>query len=96
MERRAGADQDADGKLRRRSRSGLGIVWQEDLFAPADEDARYTTDVEAHLGAQHEWMVNHLPKRGAIVEVNEWGQPKLPVKPPAWQARQIRPHRDVS
>jgi hypothetical protein len=41
-------------------------------------------------------MVNHLPKRGAIVEVNEWGQPKLPVKPPAWQARQIRPHRDVS
>ena len=33
-----------------------GIVWQEDLFAPADEDSRYTTDVEAYLGAQHEWM----------------------------------------
>jgi ParB family chromosome partitioning protein len=57
-----------------------GIVWQEDLFAPADEDSRYTTDVEAYLGAQHEWMANHLPKRGAIVEVNEWGQPKLPPK----------------
>lgn len=59
---------------------GYGIVWQEDLFAPADEDSRYTTDVEAFLGAQHEWMANHLPKRGAIVEVNDWGQPKLPAK----------------
>lgn len=57
-----------------------GIVWQEDLFAPADEDSRYTIDVEAFLGAQHEWMANHLPKRGAIVEVNDWGQPKLPAK----------------
>jgi ParB family transcriptional regulator, chromosome partitioning protein len=57
-----------------------GIVWQDDLFAPADEDSRYTTDVEAYLGAQHEWMANHLPKRGAIVEVNEFGQPKLPPK----------------
>jgi ParB family chromosome partitioning protein len=57
-----------------------GIVWQEDLFAPADEDSRYTTDVEAYLAAQHEWIANHLPKRGAIVEVNEYGQPKLPPK----------------
>ena len=57
-----------------------GILWQEDLFAPADEDSRYTTDVEAYLGAQHEWMASHLPKRGAIVEVNEYGQPKLPPK----------------
>ncbi|MCP2223593.1 MULTISPECIES: ParB N-terminal domain-containing protein [Bradyrhizobium] len=57
-----------------------GILWQEDLFAPADKDSRYTTDVEAYLGAQHEWMASHLPKRGAIVEVNEYGQPKLPPK----------------
>ncbi len=57
-----------------------GIAWQEDLFAPADEDSRYTTDIDAFLGAQHEWMTNHLPKRGAIVETNEWGQPKLPPK----------------
>lgn len=57
-----------------------GIVWQEDLFAPADEDGRYTTDVEAFLGAQQEWLSNNLPKRGAIIEVNEWGQPKLPPK----------------
>jgi ParB family chromosome partitioning protein len=61
-------------------REAYGIVWQEDLFAPADEDSRYTTDVEAFLGAQQEWLSNNLPKRGAIIEVNDWGQPKLPPK----------------
>ncbi len=55
-----------------------GIAWVEDLFAPADEDSRYTTDVEAFLGAQQEWMTNNLPKKGVITEVNNWGQPELP------------------
>lgn len=57
-----------------------GIEWVEDLFAPADQDGRYTTNVEGFLGAQHEWMTANLPKRGAIVEVNSWGQPELPKK----------------
>ncbi|GLR23090.1 MULTISPECIES: ParB/RepB/Spo0J family partition protein [Alphaproteobacteria] len=57
-----------------------GIEWVEDLFAPADEDGRYTTNVEGFLGAQHEWMTSNLPKRGAIFEVNSWGQPELPKK----------------
>ncbi|CUX68977.1 ParB-like partition protein [Agrobacterium genomosp. 5 str. CFBP 6626] len=57
-----------------------GIEWIEDLFAPADQDGRYTTNVEGFLGAQHEWMTANLPKRGAIVEVNSWGQPELPKK----------------
>lgn len=57
-----------------------GITWVEDLFAPADEDSRYTTDVEAFLGAQQEWLSNNLPKRGAIIEANEYGQAKLPAK----------------
>ncbi|RWB97230.1 MAG: plasmid partitioning protein [Mesorhizobium sp.] len=57
-----------------------GIAWVEDLFAPADEDSRYTTDLEAFLGAQQEWMANHLPKRGVIVEAGQWGEPKLPPK----------------
>jgi ParB family chromosome partitioning protein len=57
-----------------------GITWVEDLFAPADEDSRYTTDVEAFLGAQQEWLANNLPKRGAIIEANEYGQAKLPAK----------------
>lgn len=57
-----------------------GITWVEDLFAPADEDSRYTTDIEAFLGAQQEWLANNLPKRGAIIEANEYGQAKLPSK----------------
>ncbi|MCY0150782.1 ParB/RepB/Spo0J family partition protein [Hoeflea sp. G2-23] len=57
-----------------------GIAWVEDLFAPADEDSRYTTDVEAFLGAQQEWMTNNLPNNGMITESNNWGQPELPKK----------------
>ncbi len=57
-----------------------GITWVEDLFAPADEDSRYTTDVEAFLGAQQEWLSNNLPKRGSVIEANEYGQAKLPSK----------------
>ncbi|WP_157016904.1 ParB N-terminal domain-containing protein [Mesorhizobium xinjiangense] len=57
-----------------------GIAWVEDLFAPADEDSRYTTNVEAFLGAQQEWMTNNLPKKGVITEANTWGQPELPKK----------------
>lgn len=61
-------------------RLAYGIEWAEDLFGPADEDNRYTTNVEAFLGAQQEWMASNLPKKGAIVEVNNWGQPELPKK----------------
>ncbi|TIQ41826.1 MAG: plasmid partitioning protein [Mesorhizobium sp.] len=57
-----------------------GIEWVEDLFGPAGEDGRYTTNVEAFLGAQQEWMTKHLPKRGIITEPNTWGQPVLPPK----------------
>ncbi|WP_137136721.1 ParB N-terminal domain-containing protein [Rhizobium sp. FKY42] len=60
--------------------SAYGIEWVEDLFAPADQDSRYTNNVEAFLGAQQEWMTSNLPKKGAIVEVNSWGQPELPKK----------------
>lgn len=57
-----------------------GIQWVEDLFAPADEDSRYTTNAEAFLGAQHEWMANNLPKKGIIAETTNWGEVKLPPK----------------
>lgn len=57
-----------------------GIQWVEDLFAPADEDSRYTTDVEAFLGAQQEWMTANLPKKGIIAEVTNYGEVKLPPK----------------
>lgn len=61
-------------------REAYGIEWVEDLFAPADEDSRYTTNVEAYLGAQQEWMTNNLPKKGMIAEVTQWGEAKLPQK----------------
>ncbi len=57
-----------------------GIEWAEDLFAQADQENRYTTNVEAFLGAQQEWMTNNLPKKGIITEVNSWGQAELPKK----------------
>lgn len=61
-------------------REAYGIEWIEDLFAPADEDSRYTTNVDAYLGAQQEWMTNNLPKKGMIAEVTQWGDVKLPQK----------------
>ena len=60
--------------------AAYGIEWTEDLFGQADQDNRYTTDVEAFLGAQQEWITSNLPKNGAVVEVNNWGQPELPKK----------------
>lgn len=57
-----------------------GITWIEDLFAPADEDSRYTTAVDAFLGAQQEWLTDNLPKRGSVIEADEYGQAKLPAK----------------
>ena len=60
--------------------AAYGIEWAEDLFAPADQDCRFTTNVEAFLGAQQEWMTDNLPKRGTIVDVNSWGEPELPKK----------------
>ncbi|MGX7744032.1 ParB/RepB/Spo0J family partition protein [Rhodopseudomonas parapalustris] len=61
-------------------REAYGIEWVEDLFAPADQDGRYTTNVEAFLGAQQEWMTSNLPKKGVVTEVNSWGQVELPKK----------------
>jgi ParB family chromosome partitioning protein len=61
-------------------REAYGIAWVEDLFAPADQDSRYTTDVEAFLGAQQEWMTHNLPRKGVITEVSNYGEVKLPAK----------------
>lgn len=61
-------------------REAYGIAWVEDLFAPADQDGRYTTDVDAFLGAQQEWMTQNLPKKGVIAEVSTYGEVKLPPK----------------
>jgi len=57
-----------------------GVEWHDDLFAPAGEDGRYTTNVDGFFGAQQEWLANHLPERGTLLTQNEHGQPELPKK----------------
>jgi ParB family transcriptional regulator, chromosome partitioning protein len=57
-----------------------GVVWEDDLFVPAGEDGRYTTNVEGFFGAQQEWLQNNLPERGVLLTQDEYGQPVLPKK----------------
>ncbi|MBV8522179.1 MAG: plasmid partitioning protein, partial [Acetobacteraceae bacterium] len=57
-----------------------GITWEEDLFAPAGEDTRSTTQVDAFLAAQHAWLEAKLPKNGVILEPGQHGEAKLPPK----------------
>ena len=60
--------------------TAYGVTWLDDLFAPAGEDARYTTDVDGFFGAQQEWMQNSLPPNATVLPVNEYGRPQLPKK----------------
>jgi len=55
-----------------------GIVWTDDLFAEGGTDARTTTQVEEFMGAQNEWLANHLPKGGHLAEMGAYGEVKLP------------------
>ena len=55
-----------------------GISWEEDLFAPAGEDGRTTTDVEAFLAAQGAWLAANLPENGVILACDEHGHAHLP------------------
>jgi ParB family chromosome partitioning protein len=67
-----------DAKFGEKEQAAFGIVWTEDLFAPADEDSRYTTDVDAFLGAQLAWLEANVPKNGEIVPVDDYGAARLP------------------
>ena len=60
--------------------AAYGVVWEDDLFAPAGEDGRFTTNVEGFFGAQQEWMQNGLPERATILSIGEYGTPSLPKK----------------
>jgi ParB family chromosome partitioning protein len=56
----------------------FGIVWEEDLFAPAGEDSRTTTQVDEFMAAQQEWLEANMPENGVVVEMNRHGGPVLP------------------
>ena len=57
-----------------------GVVWEDDLFVPAGDDGRYTTNVDGFFGAQQEWLANNLPERGSLLAQDEYGRPVLPMK----------------
>ncbi len=56
----------------------FGVVWLEDLFAPAGEDSRYTTNADGFFGAQQAWMMANLPANGTVLPQDEYGRPELP------------------
>ena len=56
----------------------FGVTWSEDLFAPAGEDSRYTTNADGFFGAQQAWMTANLPSNGTVLPQDENGRPELP------------------
>jgi ParB family chromosome partitioning protein len=69
-----------DAKFGEDERAAFNIIWQEDLFAEADEDNRFTVDGEAFASAQRAWLDAHMPKNGVLLETDEYGNAKLPPK----------------
>ena len=67
-----------DAKFGEAEREAFGIVWQEDLFAQALEDNRFTIDGEAFVSAQRAWVDANMPKNGVWIEIDEYGREKLP------------------
>jgi len=67
-----------DAKFGEAEQQAFGIAWSEDLFAPAKEDSRYTIDCEAFMSAQRAWLEANLGENGAIIELEQYGGPKLP------------------
>jgi ParB/RepB/Spo0J family partition protein len=57
-----------------------GVIWVEDLFAPAGEDGRYTINADGFFAAQEAWMRENLPANGTVLTIGEHGQPELPKK----------------
>ncbi len=55
-----------------------GVTYIEDLFAPADEDSRTTTNVDGFLAAQQAWVETHLPENGVMLTADAYSGVKLP------------------
>ncbi len=70
----------ADAKFDAAFAAAYGVAYVEDLFAPADEDSRTTTNVDGFLAAQHAWIEANLPPNGVVLQAGEHGSAKLPPK----------------
>jgi len=57
-----------------------GVTYVEDLFAPAGEDSRTTTNVDGFLAAQQAWVETHLPENGVMLTAEAYGGVKLPAQ----------------
>jgi len=55
-----------------------GIIWEEDLFAPADQDSRYTRNAAAYSAAQSAWIDRILGEDKIRADCNQWGDPLFP------------------
>ena len=60
--------------------TAYGVEYADDLFAPADEDSRTTTNVDGFLAAQHAWLEANLPENGVLLKAGEYGSATLPPK----------------
>ena len=54
------------------------MTWLADVFAPAGDDSRYTTNADGFFGAQQAWMTANLPANGTVLPQDEYGRPELP------------------
>jgi ParB family chromosome partitioning protein len=55
-----------------------GVLWTEDLFAPAGEESRTTTNIEEFFAAQLAWLENNLPENGVVLAYSASGGVVLP------------------
>ncbi len=68
----------ADARFDAEFAAAYGVEYVEDLFAPADQDSRATTNVDGFLAAQHAWVEANLPANGVVLQTEEYGGAKLP------------------
>jgi ParB-like chromosome segregation protein Spo0J len=67
-----------DAKFGEKEQQAFGITWADDLFAPANDDSRFTTDVDTFLAAQLAWLEANLGENGSIIEIDQYGSAQLP------------------
>ncbi|MBR0560484.1 ParB/RepB/Spo0J family partition protein [Neokomagataea anthophila] len=55
-----------------------GVVWREDLFAPAGAESRYTLDGEAYEAAQRAWLAQRDAEGIPALGVDDYGHATAP------------------
>ncbi|MBB2199819.1 ParB/RepB/Spo0J family partition protein [Gluconacetobacter sp. 1c LMG 22058] len=58
--------------------NAYGVHWEADLFAPADEDGRFTTDRRAFQAAQQHWIDSCRPEGSVAMVEDHYGNMTAP------------------